>query len=72
MKKVKLTKKLQLNKETIAKLNENQMTNIQGGTMSRWTICLGDCAVTCVPTCYGTSIVECPEPTADCGVTTNC
>ena len=31
MKKVKFDKKLSLNKETIAKLNNNQMGNVKGG-----------------------------------------
>lgn len=45
MKKIKFQKKLSLNKETIAKLNEDQMNQIKGGTMrisftdSRLTSC---------------------------------
>lgn len=31
MKKIKLTGKLSLNKETVAKLNDDQMNNINGG-----------------------------------------
>lgn len=34
MKKVKLNKKLQLNKETIAKLNSQQMNNLMGGLIT--------------------------------------
>jgi bacteriocin-like protein len=34
MKKIKFNGKLQLHKQTIAKLNDNQMNNIQGGYSS--------------------------------------
>lgn len=38
MKKVKLNNKLQVNKETIAKLNDVQLNNIKGGaTFSLWS-----------------------------------
>ena len=33
MKKVKFEKKLSLNKETISKLNKDQMNNVKGGQM---------------------------------------
>jgi natural product precursor len=34
MKKIKLNGKLSLNKETIAKLNDEQMNNVKGGFLS--------------------------------------
>lgn len=43
MKKIKLDGKLSLNKETIAKLNDNQMNNIQGGQGSSLTVCGYNC-----------------------------
>jgi natural product precursor len=36
MKKIKLNGKLSLNKETIARLNDDEMSNIQGGGFSIW------------------------------------
>ena len=56
MKKIKLNKKLQLNKETIALLNVNEQNVIKGGATRTQT---GDCT-TCMDTCCGpcTSGVE--------------
>jgi hypothetical protein len=34
MKKIKLKNKLSLNKETVAKLNDDQMNDVKGGLMS--------------------------------------
>lgn len=45
MKKVKLSGKLSLNKETIAKLNNEQMANVIGGGTA--TNCIGCASVTC-------------------------
>ncbi len=36
MKKIKLDGKLKLNKETIAKLNDEQMDKVKGGFLSIW------------------------------------
>ena len=36
MKKIQLNKKLQLNKETVANLNNDQMNNINGGGVFSW------------------------------------
>jgi natural product precursor len=54
MKKSNLNKKLQFNKETVAKLNNDQMNNVNGG-LDTWTRAL---------TCYG---YACTGYTA-CGV----
>lgn len=37
MKKIKLDGKLSLNKETIAKLNDEQMNGVKGGLLSIWS-----------------------------------
>lgn len=37
MKKVKFEGKLNLNKETIAKLNDEQMNVVKGGAVEKWT-----------------------------------
>ena len=53
MKKVQLNKKLQLNKETIAKLQNEDMNNIKGGKPC-WTF-VGNCSANCTGTdicCY--------------------
>lgn len=53
MKKIKLKGKLSLNKETIAKLNDEQMSNVIGGELSPKTAsaCAGN---TCIAaTCVG-------------------
>ena len=55
MKKIKLNKKLQLNKETIAKLNNDQMNGVKGGASETCVTNCGTCATycgTCV-TCAG-------------------
>jgi natural product precursor len=36
MKKIRLEKKLSLNKETISKLNEDQLNNVKGGWAWSW------------------------------------
>lgn len=52
MKKVKFEGRLSLNKETVSKLNEKQMSSVKGG----WThITLGTCG--CIPPTSG-----CPDP----------
>ncbi len=56
MKKIKLDGKLKLNKETIAKLNDNQMSNIKGGQTDYTCItctehtCERACTTGCPPT----------------------
>lgn len=39
MKKIKIKGKLSLNKETIAKLNDTQMANVNGGATNSRNIC---------------------------------
>ncbi len=60
MKKIKLNGKLSLNKETIAKLNDNQMSDVKGGatdTCGNTTNCTQGIEPTCTawpqwnPTC---------------------
>lgn len=43
MKKIKLNGKLSLNKETIAKLNDEQMNSVKGGAGSSLTKCGYNC-----------------------------
>ena len=38
MKKIKLNNKLQLNKETVARLNDEAMRNVNGGEQILWTL----------------------------------
>jgi hypothetical protein len=62
MKKVKFEgKKLSLNKKTIAKLNEGEMSQIQGGLCTNLSTCS---AVTC-------SCTACPSPVG-CGTFVTC
>jgi natural product precursor len=61
MKKVKLNKKLQLNKETIAKLNTAQMNGLVGGSTPVCTV-----GATC------SSAVVCCLPSLGCAPTSNC
>lgn len=78
MKKIKLDGKLSLNKETIAKLNDNQMSHIVGGntvqtncgetceftTCERTTeTCADTCADTCANTCGCPPSAGCPPDT---------
>jgi natural product precursor len=51
MKKVKLTGKLNLNKETVAYLNTQQMNQVAGG---KTATCIGSC------TCSGTNLTNSP------------
>jgi natural product precursor len=60
MKKIKFEKKLSLSKETIAKLNGNQLTELKGGGTNT---CPSDC-FTCV-TCP-TTVLQCPTNTCCC------
>ena len=59
MKKVKFDGKLSLNKETIAKLNDDQMNAVQGGATVDFT-CRGDsCGATCAGCCSYTNTLHC-------------
>jgi natural product precursor len=58
MKKLNLSGKLSLNKETIAKLTNQQMSEIEGGTTGR----------TCTVTCYPNTTCS-PPGTESCGCT---
>ena len=60
MKKIKLNGKLSLNKETISKLNDKQMSNLKGG-ISGWAL---TCRKTNAKGCE--SAVLCPAPTDRC------
>ena len=75
MKKKNLNIKLQLNKETIASLNNDQMKEINGG-FSVDTGCGGKCVLTFVRTNCVTGCVICPIstqcPTNTCPATWNC
>ncbi len=52
MKKLKLTGKLSLNKETVTRLSDNQMNDAKGGGF----LSIGaDCTVSAAGTCYGTA-----------------
>lgn len=70
MKKVKFTGKLNLNKETVAKLNDEQMTNIKGGDDILWSLiwCSRNCATGSEYTCSGWSHqdVTCQETVCVC------
>ena len=50
MKKVKITKGLSLNKETVSRLNENQMADFKGGALAK-TAKGGSC-VTNAKSCF--------------------
>jgi natural product precursor len=65
MKKIKLESKLSLNKETIAKLNDNQMNAIKGGDTNTLpaTICVQN---SCPQPCQQTAWATCGDRTA-CG-----
>lgn len=73
MKKVKFEGKLSLNKETISKLNENQMNQIKGGWL--WTLI--NCASARCPNSLQTCVTEgatcivadCPKDTEGCSTT---
>jgi hypothetical protein len=60
MKEKKLSKKLVLNKERIAQLNDLGMANLQGGMAAS-----DSCEFTCYDTCQLTKCVHCPGPTTD-------
>jgi natural product precursor len=47
MKKIKFSKKLQLNKETIANLNNDEMNKVKGGTGSACLSVCGSCPKVC-------------------------
>lgn len=66
MKKIKFEKKLSLNKETVSKLNDAQMHNIQGGVgfLSLWNCRTKACPIVSAELTCGT----CPD-TASCFVT---
>lgn len=64
MKKVNLKNKLALNKESIAKLNNNQMGNVMGGEPDTVTIC-GGCET-------GSKWKCCNIKTKTCGASTMC
>ncbi len=51
MKKVKFNGKLSLNKETIAKLNDEQMNVVNGGATARGCTTLARSCNTCVVNC---------------------
>jgi len=54
MKKISLKNKLSLNKETVAKLNKDQLNAVQGGSQSIHS-CITACYTTCVGVnCFGT------------------
>lgn len=63
MKKIKFEGKLTLNKETIAKLNDNQMSKVNGG----WTWTLINCKSAQCPT-----LLTCSAPCITTNVTENC
>jgi hypothetical protein len=75
MKKIKFEGKLSLNKETVSKLNEGQMNQINGGGTA-WLWTLINCAtkqVGCpnsLQTCpsAGVTCDSCPKPTEGCTV----
>lgn len=64
MKKKNLNQKLQLNKETIANLNNNEMNNVKGGTITQvetcgWKTECRTCNPTCNDTCQSACITDC-------------
>jgi len=76
MKKVKFNKKLQLNKETISNLNNDQMNQLQGGTSltKALTYCGGRTCINWGATCLTNCPAQCIPPltfdgcaSADCG-----
>lgn len=58
MKKIKFEGKLTLNKETIAKLNDNQMSKVNGGWL--WTL------INCASARCPNSLVTCPSAGVSC------
>lgn len=66
MKKIKFTGKLSLNKETVSKLNNEQMNQVVGGSLRCQSI--GNCGTT---NCETVETFNCTDacPTTKCGVT---
>ncbi|HWY37558.1 MAG TPA: class I lanthipeptide [Bacteroidia bacterium] len=61
MKKLKLSGKLSLNKETITKLNENQMGSLKGGVCTY--------IPTGCPTAHVSCVLQCTTSPPECGPT---
>lgn len=71
MKAKKLTKKLNLNKKTVAHLNSGDMKDVQGGIgiTVRWTNCIdcsGTCGFSCVGTCVSCDTNDTVDPLGAC------
>jgi len=71
MKAKKLTKKLNLNKETVADLAGGDMKKVQGGIglTINWTNCLacsGTCGYSCLGTCVSCNTNDTVDPQGAC------
>jgi hypothetical protein len=69
MKKIKTKSKLQLNKETVAKLENEEMTNVQAGNAETYPTFVGNCTHNCTATdfcCTGSYDLPCKWTTVTC------
>lgn len=69
MKTKKFSKKFDLNKATVANLNENQQKAARGGNSA--TVCMATNCVSYCITCYETCLPTCAVSPAACAVITH-